>query len=330
MAGDKFHITVYAAHETADGKTLRLEVNSAAPLPIDPKLTADSGDFEIWRRISLVRYMKKTAGVKNLIFADIAAFYQPAFLDLVDDSGGPMIYPAADWNANIADAISNWSSKEQLIVDSAVDQYASGNDGVFIRTRAQFHDALVQDGMSPADATDWMNNNKMSNPGTYGTTAQDLVIPAMVNAFDKKFRSDIPGVNISQISEVHNVIGAAIAAGSTSWTTGQAADYPSGDRNHCAFLSLMDATQISALHIGAVAEKDAAHEFGHHFFLPHPEMTHANGVHESGYNAHDTTVHNCLMSYSNGVRVLCGLCQLRLRGWDKDALQTTPTANHKP
>ena len=55
--------------------------------------------------------MKKTAAVTNLTLPTVAAFYQPAFLDLVDDSGGVTTYPAGEWNTNIADAISDWSDK---------------------------------------------------------------------------------------------------------------------------------------------------------------------------------------------------------------------------
>jgi hypothetical protein len=329
MAGDKVRITVYAAHETPDGKTPRLQVNTVAPLPlpIDASLKTISGDFEIWRRVPLIRYIKKTAAVTSLTFATIAAYYQPAFLDLVDDSGGASVYPAADWNKNAKDAISDWPSKFQLMVDPAVDQYLSGNDGLSLRSRAQFRAALVATGVSAVDATTWMNNNAMSNVVSYAQTAEGLTRQALVKIFDKKFRSDIPGVNISQVAVVHNLIGPALAAGLPSMVDGEAADYPSSDENHSAFLSLLDPTQRGVLGFVSTSEITAAHEFGHLFFLPHPAPV--NG--ESGYNAHDTTpgVNNCVMSYWAGPRVFCGLCQLRLRGWDKSALKIT-MVNHKP
>jgi hypothetical protein len=121
------------------------------------------------------------------------------------------------------------------------------------------------------------------------------------------------------------LIGLAIAAGHADITDGEAADYPSSDENHCAFLSLLDGTQRPALGFASTSEITASHEFGHLFFLPHPAPV--NG--ESGYSAHDTAVTNCVMSYDPGPRVFCGLCQLRLRGWDKSALKTT-AINHKP
>jgi len=61
------------------------------------------------------------------------------------------------------------------------------------------------------------------------------------------------------------------------------------------------------------------HEFGHHNFLYHHEA--ASDTHPTH---HDTTDHNCTMSYNNGVTafpeggynpLFCGKCNLRLRGW---------------
>jgi outer membrane protein OmpA-like peptidoglycan-associated protein len=61
------------------------------------------------------------------------------------------------------------------------------------------------------------------------------------------------------------------------------------------------------------------HEFGHHNFMYHHEA--ASDTHPTH---HDTTDHNCTMSYNNGVTafaegaynpLFCGKCNLRLRGW---------------
>jgi hypothetical protein len=327
MAGDKYRITVYAAFETADGKKPRLEVNTAAPLPIDPSLRAVSGDFEIWRRVPLIRYLKKTAGATDLTFANIAAYYQPAFLDLVDDSGGSATYNAANWNTRLAGAIADWTPQQQYMVDSTIDQHAAGDEGIIFRSPAQMHADLMASGWSAAVATKWMNDNGFSNVSGYSTMGEGLTRKALVKVFNEEFRDDIPGVNISQVSVTHNQVAAAVAVGPYSIIDGEAADYPRSDEHHCAFLSLLDSTQRATIGFASDSDLIAAHEFGHLFFLPHPAPV--NG--ESGYNAHDTSVgvDNCVMSYNPNPRVFCGLCQLRLRGWDKLALQTTEI-NHKP
>jgi hypothetical protein len=74
-------------------------------------------------------------------------------------------------------------------------------------------------------------------------------------------------------------------------------------------------------------EFTGAHEFGHHFFLPHtPQAGEAQD-----YKAHDKAVLDCLMSYNFSVpRKLCGFCHLRLRGWSKAKLDPDGTKNKKP
>ncbi len=61
------------------------------------------------------------------------------------------------------------------------------------------------------------------------------------------------------------------------------------------------------------------HEFGHHNFLYHHE-----GAGDSHPAHHDTSDHNCIMSYPTGTApglpgkynpLFCGKCNLRLRGW---------------
>ena len=198
------------------------------------------------------------------------------------------------------------------MVDSTVNQYTSSDDGIFFRTRAQYQAQLVAEGDTPADATSWMNNNGMSNVSTHAKVAEGITREALVKVFDKHFRKDIPGVSISQVAVVHNLIAAAVAVGTYQITSRRSREISQCmDENHCGFLSLLDQTQRGALGFASTSEITTAHEFGHHFFLPHPAPV--NG--ESGYKAHDTTVSNCLMSYWPAARVLCGLCQLRLRGW---------------
>jgi hypothetical protein len=67
-----------------------------------------------------------------------------------------------------------------------------------------------------------------------------------------------------------------------------------------------------------------AHEMGHNFFLQHWENAGGSTPAE-----HDTSDHNCSMSYSGGAPPhqaagvftphFCGKCNLKLRGWDIDA-----------
>ncbi|HWC98825.1 MAG TPA: hypothetical protein VG456_18825 [Candidatus Sulfopaludibacter sp.] len=337
MAGDKYRVTVYAAYETADGKKPRLELDTIAavpmapaaapPLPIAAPLQAISGDFEMWRRVPLIRYLKKTAGVTDLVFANISIYYQAAYLDLVDDSGGVITYNPGDWDARLTAEIANWEAVDQYLVDPAVGQHAAGDEGIIFLTPANLHAHMVGMGYTAAEVTNWLNNQGFNNIQTYSKYCEGITRSALVELFNAEFRDNTPGVNISQVSVTHNLIVLAVALPGYSITDGEAADYPKSDEKHSAFLSLLDATQRAGMGFASTSEITAAHEFGHLFFLPHPAPV--NG--ESGYQAHDTTagVDNCVMSYNPNPRVFCGLCRLRLRGWDKSKLETTQI-NHKP
>jgi hypothetical protein len=65
------------------------------------------------------------------------------------------------------------------------------------------------------------------------------------------------------------------------------------------------------------ADNTFIHEVGHTLFLAHGPG-HSDGAKEPGGfqpDAHDKAVH-CIMSYAPDRKNLCGLCLLKLRGWD--------------
>src|SRR5207253_7534297 len=87
-------------------------------------------------------------------------------------------------------------------------------------------------------------------------------------------------------------------------------------RNRCAFVLFQPVVPV------------LVHEIGHHLFLPHarggdPAPT---GIQE---NRHDLEDGKCIMSYSESRETFCGLCQLRLRGWNADTLDNTGFLNTK-
>jgi hypothetical protein len=306
---------------------MRIDVDTDAPIKIEATLKKSTREFEVWRRTHLIRKVKKTSGVSDLNFATTVNYFDAAKLLIKDDSGSVVIYPSGEWNTNVASAMSGWSEWEKLTVDSTVNQYTSGNNGLHVRTRAQFRSAFaaLYNGATPTEVNTWMTNNNLDTDVKYSNFMQDKAIEVIKSVFNHKFRNDTEGSNIFQVHFSHNLLAAAFASGG-SITDGMAANFPAASRNHCAFLSNLDGAGFISLGFTADrADRTAAHEFGHHFFLPHPAPV--NG--ESGYSAHDTAVTNCVMSYADGTRVFCGLCQLRLRGWDKSALSTTSATNTK-
>lgn len=70
-----------------------------------------------------------------------------------------------------------------------------------------------------------------------------------------------------------------------------------------------------------------AHEVGHHMFLPH---TNPPAGDAASLRVHDGSDPRCLMSYKADRHDFCGLCLLRLRGWDGAKLDRDSTKNTKP
>jgi hypothetical protein len=109
-------------------------------------------------------------------------------------------------------------------------------------------------------------------------------------------------------------------------------DAKSGHRR-CGFILVVDAAFYAGwAWAGETAEQTAAHECGHHMMLPHPRNTAENKDKHANrdYKAHDKDVSDCLMSYRRDVTTkLCGLCQLRMRGWNKGELNIDGATNEK-
>ena len=91
-----------------------------------------------------------------------------------------------------------------------------------------------------------------------------------------------------------------------------------------------DASRDSCMIMFWLAGKDEfSHEYGHHMFLPHACST-SGAPAGVQHDKHDDTDLGCLMSYSAARPGFCGLCQLRMRGWDATALKKTSADNKKP
>lgn len=174
-------------------------------------------------------------------------------------------------------------------------------------------------------ATDtWMNNpvNGMDTLPKYATVLQGKAIGILEALFDGQFDAD-DGVTIFQTERSHNLTGHQAGI-----TIGLAYDFPSvspaaGNPSRCGFLLMAKAGDVPC-----GLDKISGHEIGHHYFLPHPRDT----AERRDYKAHDQiTPSQCLMSYNFAQSMtICGLCQLRLRGWDKSKIDPDGTKNKKP
>lgn len=333
MAGDKFKFTCHAAHEQNDQGKLRLHVDTDAPLPIQAALKVESGEFEIWRRVHLVRYMQKSAfGAMSL--ASVKAFYEPAFLDLEDKTAGVVeYYDAGDWDSRLGAITAGWTATEQCFLDAGASQHAAGSEGVVLRTRADAVAYMVAtwpaDFPTNTEAEQLLDGQGLTDDDAVRGHFGEIAIAALCKLFDSQLHAD-DGLNIFHVSRV-----TAPTDVNQGQTSGLAENFPSAKNakdgpTRCGFLMMADAP-FYVPRAGKTVEQTSAHECGHHMFLPHPRNTAENqGKHANrDYKAHDEAVDDCLMSYRLGVNKLCGFCRLRLRGWNKLKLKTDGALNEK-
>jgi hypothetical protein len=98
-------------------------------------------------------------------------------------------------------------------------------------------------------------------------------------------------------------------------------------------VDVSDATRNKCVFVFYVADLGTfVHEVGHHLFLPHSKHHVGNASVPAGAqdDRHDDDDDMCLMSYSDNTVSFCGLCQLRLRGWDATKLKKNDADNKKP
>jgi hypothetical protein len=180
--------------------------------------------------------------------------------------------------------------------------------------------------ITSGEADSWLTNTGWGTEAAHAAACQNLAMSAIKTIFNAKMPAD-DGISLFHAAYS---IQLDLLAKMTSFTDGEAYDFAAGSSSKCAFLWTAPTAQYAVAAQGVAATP--AHEIGHHLMLPHPKNTGENTGANAGndYSAHDNGMDNCLMSYKNGARELCGFCQLRLRGWDKSVLSTTSATNKKP
>ena len=134
------------------------------------------------------------------------------------------------------------------------------------------------------------------------------------------------GIAIIQFNYLHNVVRDFPAAtAGVAYLQGAAVDVSDASHEKCVFVFFTPGT--------SPADVDTFnHEVGHHLFMPHSRYHVGNAIAPGKPldDRHDDDDQSCLMSYSTGATTFCGLCQLRLRGWDATALDKDDAKNKKP
>jgi hypothetical protein len=344
MGGDAYKITCYLAHEKNADKTLKLDVLAAdfglSAAEKGKLIKAETGTFEVWRQIHLAKYLKKTASVTGVNFAKVQAYYEKAYMDFADKSGGAAAMTAADYNARIA------AAAKKVITDAkwkhclppatgtgAVDQHGAGDHAIQFRSRADFKTAVK------ANVTTWYGaswDDDDYNSWAAGVADTDDLYSEKMGDFAeeiiqeaaKHWLSAAEGVTILQFVGLCKV-----GAGWGRGLNGMAFDVEGASRKKCALLLCATASSYPSPPTATnnnTLEQTSTHEIGHHLFMPHSPDPSASPPGGAQAARHDAAFTNCTMSYNyNAERRWCGLCILRLRGWSAAALNSAGASNKR-
>jgi hypothetical protein len=374
MAGDAYKLAVYVAWDKTAADTYVLDKKDE-PLQAPAPVMAETGTYEVWREIHIARYYRKQIpAIADFVAANLGAGipapagsirrpYNEAFVEVVDTMGGD--------NVQLPTVAATYNSEAEAAVDSVGDElidarlmvatganHAGTPSQFLIETFAAFT-ANVQAWFpmkyplhpNPLlGAAAWMAGNGYAGaagPANYGRDARYILLgpgEKMLKELDL-LKDARDGVTIMHFQFEHQLDAVMVPAGTAAGSVinGMAADLPHSTRSRCCFIFWN--TRVDTF----------VHEVGHHMFLPHspykaggrvapataivmPTDTVAGNVPGgSQVDRHDFVDTRCVMSYNPPRPAFCGLCQLRLRGWDagpndpvKANLKNTAANNKKP
>lgn len=356
MAGDSYKLRVCVAVEKKyeqDAKakkkveTLTADTADALPLKAHATLVKEVATFEVWRELHVTRYIRKQAAVADFLSPNLAAIQAPyaeAYVALEDRRGPTDTYAwsdhrladgnVPDYDRICRDAISALHNPVLArAVDPAANHAGAGAEFV-VRTFAQFDAAvLAANGGDVARANAFKIRHGVTTQKAYVEYLTDrLPGDRVINHLQllgghRNGGADpaADGITVMHFDHLHSQVAPALAAGlGVSVLRGMAADPPDATHHRCAFIFWF-------------ARVDTfVHEIGHHLFLPHSPFPVAKPPGGSQPERHDQLDAHCLMTYHLPRKSFCGLCQLRLRGWNpgpngaKSLLKKTGASNKKP
>lgn len=327
IAGDAWRVTVQLAYDKRKDGGVVLDVEDDAPLPA--AVRARTGIFESWREVHIARVLRKHPSVVGVSLADVQQRFARAFLRLEDRSGGVTAMDALTYNARIARAVATMPPEVRAAIDPFVDQYAAGPHALTFRTYPNFLDEVKRRrGGSRTLVSRWLLPGAIASTDNkehaYHRLCKDWAKSILVMAFDEP-TGDTPGIVLLQFDGLYNLE----TEPGGSRVNGFSQEFPSQDRARCAVVQCGTARNYSGGANSLV--QTIAHEVGHQLFLPHAPFPIHRVPTGAVVEQHDQDGTDCLMGYDFSVeRRFCGMCLLRLRGWNKQALSSIGSRNARP
>jgi hypothetical protein len=331
MAGDAFKVTVYFAYEKkADGRSFAIDdLDAVPPLHTTVKKTLPA-TYQIWRRIDVVNQKKKKASTPDFPIAPFQGYYERGYVRMIA-STAVTTWPQAEYNTKVANAVTGIANVfVTASIDSTVDQWAAGEYAVHFRSYNAFKTALqAAQGWTNAQMTAWFASaaatsiNSSQRYHHWLSGIADTILRQVCGAYI----SAQQGVNVFRTLGLYNLE----TSPGGELLNGYQADFPGTGRNKAALVLCANANAYSGT--SNRLEQTAAHEIGHALFFAHaPDgVTATDPANAPDVPGHDTVWHHCTMSYNfSAERKFCGMCVLRLRGWDRNHFTNVSANNRRP
>ena len=326
MAGDGYLVDAYFPHSRKPDGTDDLDTEDDNQLAHAIKALLPSGKpmgiWQIWREIHISLYHKKDASLPTLRFPDVATTLAKAYIELVDKSGA-IQSPMAGYDGKIRAHLTGTAAERQLAVKSG-DQGTITKGGLLYLSYANFKFAVVaaKGFTTLPQLTAWLTTNNVATNAAYRTMLEAIADDVVVKTCDEYFTA-ADGIKVFHLEPYWET-----EDGGRSNTGGFAStDFPT-IKSAIATKDHKRAGYIHGIMTAPPSIKEiASHEIGHTLFLPH-----APGRAAGPAAVHDAVAHwnNCMMSYEfNQEMKFCGLCLLRLRGWNYQVLNSNRALNKK-
>lgn len=344
------------SHLPGDSYQLALRLGSAGVLdtPAEPApgvLSTRTGTLVIWRRLRVVRYFRRGDG-PSIDFDAVQKQLDPAFVELAgkDTSIAPLDEAAykkamqGAYDQVLGDlAGSAWAIRRAMNRDTCTDD--TGGRATRVQPYHEFSTATLDaPAFDPAAWETLVASARKREPGLFvaGSGVDDEVtdderaygvfcisiVALMLRIACARLRPDDHGITVVQfpgLNVASDRLGRRALKGNGALLPATTPE----DRGRGLLLMFSEPKDMYKEHSMA---HSVAHEVGHLLFLSHapfPEDAPPTGAEAS---EHDPADPNCTMGYNPPgapPKHFCGVCLLRLRGWDQEVVVKAHKAHRK-
>lgn len=366
MAGDDYELCVYLAYDKTASDEWMLDVTDE-PLRVANVLEKATGKLQIWRKLHIVRYIRKQGTIGTFLPANLGAvqaFYRPAYVEVESLLGPSNDYVLSDHRlANnsapdydtICEGIINGSGNA-LFTDHLAVEANADHAGVAAAFRVRSYSSFVRavhthlhapSGVNdfadaPAVVAHTLGNLNLSVHGVPSGPRKNRLrqtrqflrnsqVADRVSYRRTLDRTMFPWAKGALTSALQVVSGGKTGGGTAAREGITVVHF---ENVHSAgsggkLGSAINPADATGEKCVFLLTRSATDTFAHEIGH-HLFLAHAPNAGGNKPDTHDELHVKCMMSYNRPRQAFCGQCQLRLRGWKGSVLSKSGASNKKP